>query len=274
MLVRQNHLLLPILIAILCLLISCSEGPSTQNQTALTQINSIITFKVHEEHKEYNCNCEPSIVLSMATEEWYSCSNFSIVSEISQVESTITVNLLGIYMPEICLPAFGQATSRKFLNITPGVYSLNFIHGFFMDMYRLIVTDSSIEVNKILKLFTRPEFELYWRYPPNSFVYLCGTTTETSWICDDFLFRLLSETELEEFQFPDYGEICYPRSSMGHYYDMPAKYFIYNKEEDFDKGGEILESYTQSVIVHYSGVGISLKNWKGRFYYSWLFDIK
>ena len=59
---------------------------------------------------------------------------------------------------------------------------------------------------------------------------------------------------------------------MGHHYDMPAKYFFYEKDEDFDKAGEILKSYTQNVIAQYSGVGISLINWKNKKYLSWLFD--
>jgi hypothetical protein len=49
---------------------------------------------------------------------------------------------------------------------------------------------------------------------------------------------------------------------MEHYYDIPAKYFFYKKNEDFDKVGEILKSYTQNVIVQYSGIGISLISWK------------
>jgi hypothetical protein len=143
-----------------------------------------------------------------------------------------------------------------------------------MDRYEVFVKKSSIEVTGFVSLFTKftePEFEVFWRYPQNSFVYLCGTKTETSWIGDDFLSVLLSEVNLEEFKFPDYGEICYPRSSQGHYYDMPARYFIYKSEEDFDKAGEILKSYNESVISSYSGVGISLTNWKNKYFYSWLF---
>jgi len=140
-----------------------------------------------------------------------------------------------------------------------------------VDRYEVKVTKASIEVHKIFPIFTETEFEVFWRYPRNSFVYLCGTMTETSWICDDFLSVLLRGVDLEEFKFPDYGEISYPRSSQGHYYDMPARYFIYKSEGDFDKAGEILKSYNESIISSYSGVGISLTNWKNRYYYSWLF---
>jgi hypothetical protein len=86
------------------------------------------------------------------------------------------------------------------------------------------------------------------------------------------LSRLLKEVDLEEFHFPDYGEIPYPRSSEGHYYNAPARYFKYDTEEDFDRAGKLLESYAESITVNYQGVGISLANWKGRFFYSWLFE--
>jgi hypothetical protein len=208
----------------------------------------------------------------MATEKIYACCNYRIVADISLRENNISVKLLGIHIPDNCLTALGPAFSEKFLNIHEGVYRLNFLYEFFMDEYLLIVTDSSIEVIKKKYQFTVPEFEVFWRYPPNSFVYLCGTTTDTSWICQDFIDTLLNEVYLQEFQFPDDGEICYPRSSMGHYYDMPARYFIYDKEEDFDRAGEILEAYTQMVVANYSGAGLSLRNWKYKKYASWLFD--
>ena len=267
---QRNHILIPLLLAAICLFISCSEKLDTTTPSPNAPIEGKIIFEVHEGHEEYNC--EPSIMLSMATEKIYPCCNNRIVFDISLRENNISVQLLGIHIPDNCLTALGRARSEKFLNIHEGVYRLNFLYEFFMDEYLLIVTDSSIEVIKKKYQFTVPEFEVFWRYPPNSFVYLCGTKTETSWICQDFLNTLLIEIDLQEFQFPDYGEICYSRSSMGHYYDMPARYFLYDREEDFDRAGEILEEYTKSVIVNYSGVSVWLTNWKDKAYGSWLFD--
>jgi len=120
-------------------------------------------------------------------------------------------------------------------------------------------------------MVTATECELYWRYPPNSFAYLCGTTIETSWICDDFLDSMLYHVSIIEFEFPDSGEICYPRASQGHYYDMPARYFFYEREADFDSAGAVLKRYTEQVISQYSGVGIHLIGWNNKDYMSWLF---
>ncbi|OYD17638.1 hypothetical protein CH333_00025 [candidate division WOR-3 bacterium JGI_Cruoil_03_44_89] len=238
----------------------------------LKPIEGDITFSVKEGYREHDSISEPGIMLSMVTEKIYPCCNWSIISEVSVKGNKISIEILGIYVPEICLTALGPATSTSFLDISNGEYLLYFSYGNMTDGYVLTVTDSFIKVTEEVTRFTKPEFKLFWRYPQNSFAYLCGTTTETSWICEKFLDTLLSEIDLEEFQFPDSGEIPYPRSSDGHYYDMPAKYFFYEKDEDFDKAGAILKSYTQNVITQYSGVGISLINWKNKKYLSWLFD--
>lgn len=269
----RNQILSFILLFALCLFINCEKGqrPISRTYGNFAPIEGNIIFKVIEGHKELYCDCEPEIMLDMETEKIYGCCNFSIMSEILQTGNNITVKLLGIYMPDVCAFAFGPAKSRKFLSIPEGQYTLNFLYEFAVDRYVLIVTDSYIKLFKIESIITKNEFEVFCRYPPNSFVYLCGTTTETSWICEDFLGELLSEIDLEEFQFPAYGEICYPSSSQGHYYDMPARYFFYNNEKDFDKAGEILKAYTQRVIVNYSGADISLRNWKDKSYKSWLF---
>ncbi len=149
-------------------------------------------------------------MLSMATEEIYPCCNWSIKSEIAVQGNKISIDFLGIYVPEICLTALGPATSTSFLDISNREYSLYFSYRNIIDKYVLTVTDSSNKITEDVSQFTKPKFKLFWRYPPNSFAYLCGTTTETSWIREDFLDTLLNEIDLEEFQFPDSGEICYP----------------------------------------------------------------
>ncbi len=265
MLPKLKLLSLGLFVASLFVLLSCD---SAENEP----IESNIIFNVKEGYEDYDSICEPHVVLRMSTETIYPCCNWSIISEITGMSGAILVDLLGIYVPRICLTAFGPATSTSFLDISNGEYSLCFSYMNDIDGYVLIITDSYIRITGNVSQFTEPGFELFWRYPHNSFAYLCGTTNETAWICDDFLDTLLSEVDLEEFQFPDSGEIPYPRSSDGHNYDMPGRYFLYETDEDFDKAGEILESYTQNVIAQYPGAGISLISWKNKQYCSWLFD--
>ncbi len=234
-------------------------------------LESKVLYSIQEGYDEPYTISEPRIMLSMVTEKIYPCFNWSIACEVYLIEDLILIEIIGIYVPEICFFAFGPATYNSFLDISNGEYLLYFTYKGIVDKYILTITDSSIAITEDTLHFTQPNFTLFWRYPPNSFAYLCGTTIGAEWICEDFLDTLLSEVELEEFQFPDSGEISYPCSSMGHYYDMPAKYFFYQEEEDYDTAGEILEVYTHDVISHYSGVGISLINWRNKSYKSWLF---
>lgn len=269
--IKQNLRALSCLILILSFftLMSCDIFDHGDNIIA---IEGDIIFSVKEGYKHYDSICEPSILLSMETEKIYGCCNFTIESEIGIYDSKILIDISGIYVPEICLTALGPATSKSFLDVSNGEYLLELSYEGITDIYTLIVTNSYIKVTEVESQFTIPTFNLFWRYPSNSFAYVCGTTHKTSWIYEDFIDTLLSKIDLVEFHFPDSGVLCYPCSSAGHHNDMPVKYFFYDDEEYFDYEGEILESYTQGVMSQYSGVGISLINWKNKKYYSWLFD--
>jgi hypothetical protein len=256
---------IPILVHLNCKIFDSSDEE-------IKPIEGFIEFSVLEKHKEYDTVCEPNIMLSMATEKIYPCCNWSIISDVTLQNNQIFVTISGIYIPEICLTALGPATSRDFLDIPNGEYSLYLSYRNTVDRYTLSVTDSYIETYNITTQFTTPKFKLFWRYPINSFAYICGTTTETSWAYEDFLDTLLSKIPLEEFLFPKSGRIPYPESGDGHNYDPPAKYFLYESEEDFDKAGEILEAYTKNVISSNPGISISLIGWNNKNFYSWLLD--
>jgi hypothetical protein len=239
----------------------------------LLPVEGKIFFSVLETHRSYDCNCAPDITLVMKTEKIYGCLNYQIKTEIFRSGGQIDLKISGIEPPEgYCLTAMGPATARKALELPEGTYTLNLSYNYAVDRYHLIVNADSLQVVSTVPSFSQPEFSVYWRYPKNSFVYLCGTMTETSWICDDFLSRLLKDVNLEEFTFPDYGEIPYPRSSEGHYYDAPARYFRYQSEADFDMAGEILKTYSKDVISQYEGVSLWLQNWKNKTFRSWLFE--
>jgi len=238
----------------------------------LEGIEENIIFSIREGYQSYNTISEPKIFLFMATEKENHCCADSIVAEVSISGDTIFIELLGIYLPEVRPRAFGPATAISFLDIPNGDYTVYFFNNGQTDTYVLTVTDGYISISKKVSHFTIPEFTLFWRYPSNTFAYLCGTTTATTWICEDFLDTLLSRVNLQEFIFADSGEIPYPKASMGYYYDMPAKYFHYDNEDDFEEAGEILTTYTHNVINQYQGIGIQLINWKNKRYYSWLVE--
>lgn len=233
----------------------------------LKPIEGNIIFNIQEGYQQQDAVSKPDIILKMVTEKIYLHFNHSIIADQFLGEDWILTDLQGISIPLILAPALGPARYSSFLDIPVGEYSVYFSYMCVTDRYLLTVTDSYIKVTEDAAQFTHPEFNLFWRYPPNSFVYLCRTTDETAWIVEDFLDTLLGQINLERFQFPDTGEIPYPRS----YTNTIARYFFYENEEDFDRAGEILESYTQDVIVHHPGVSISLINWKNKRHLSRLF---
>lgn len=258
------------LLLILGQLLACDllDRPSEE----LAPIEGTVLFRVHERHEVSEGCREPVVFLTMETEKIYGCYNFTIEFELRHCGHTVWVNLLGVHKPSLCLTALGPARAASRLDLPTGVYRLRFTLADSADEYELAITDSSISIADSDSSFTRAQTCLTWRYPPESCAYLCGTTTETSWICSDFLDSLLNAVRFEEFQFPDSGAVPYPMLSMGHYYDMPAMYFRYAAEEDFDSAGAVLERYTRTVISQHSGVGLSLVNWKNKSYSSWLFE--
>lgn len=242
----------------------------------LLPIEGRVRFDFMEEHENYDTVCEPSIMLSMTTEEIYPCDNYSIISDVIVQNNIIYINVSGVYVPEICFTFPNFASYRHFLDITEGSYLIYLSYRDATDRYALTVNDSCIEIDGIVTQFTVPRFELFWRYPTNSFAYTCNTPIETSWIYEDFLDTLLSTIALQEFQFPDSGRKPYPpygdgnNNPPGRYYFV--KYFLYENEEDFDRAGEILEYFSKNVIPPDSGISISLIGWNNKYFYSWMLD--
>jgi len=251
----------------LTIFLSCKVDKPTNSE--FLPLEGKIIFSLTEGYENYKIVSKPKILLSMRTEKIYPCCNYSIITRVLNLGKEISVVVSGVYIANVCLTALGPARYETFLDLPKGEYSLKFSYWGVIDLYKVIISNSSIEIVGKDSNFTRVEFPLVWRYPPMSFAYLCGTTTETMWICDDFLDSLQSNLNIVEFQFPDSGIIPYPTSSMGHYYDLPAKYFLYEKEEDFDDAIELLKKYGQEVIINYEGVGVSLINWRNKSYGSW-----
>ena len=235
----------------------------------LEPIEGDVLFKITETHPDPPC--EPVITLIMETEEIYGNCNNEIAADVSIDRNTILVTLAGIRIPDVMLWMLGPATASIRLPHAEGQRTLYFVYSGSWDTYLTEMTDTFIKIEPLTQSFTEAEINLFWRYPVNSLAYLCGTTHETAWIYEDFLDTLLSKVALIEFQFPDSGSIPYPCSTQGHYVDMPARYFLYETATDFEQAGAALEIYTDSIISQHSGVGISLLNWRGEVFASWLF---
>ncbi len=237
---------------------------------SLGKLESRTNFKVYESYRNNKSGEPPQIYLSLISEKIYPCMNYSYSVNVSESGSAINMLLSGIVEPNICLTALGPATYTKQLNLSKGLHNLTFYSAGYEDKYVIFVSDSSIVVSGNSSENTKPVYTIFWRYPEHSFVYLCGTLVEDSSLAYDFLDTLKTNLNLKEFKFPNTGEIPYPRSSSGHYYDIPAKYFTYSDEAQFTRAGELLADFTRNVIKDKSGIGISLTNWLNVNYYSWM----
>ena len=234
------------------------------------KFESRTNFRIFESYINGQSGEPPQIYIWLSSEKIYPCMNYAYSVNVRASSSAVDMFLNGIIEPNICLTALGPATYTTRLGFTSGLHNLTFYSAVFEDKYVVLVTDSSIVISGNPTENTKPISTLYWRYPKNSFVYLCGTLTEDSSLAYDFLDTLKTHLNIKEFKFPDTGGIPYPRSSSGYYYNMPAKYFTYSDESQFTKAGELLTDFTNKVLKDKSGAGISLTNWLNVNYYSWM----
>ena len=214
---------------------------------------------------DYSAVGEPRLALWLETEKEYGCGNFHIDTRWTPVGRTIRVELLrlsrldgGCALP----PEFGPAADAFFLDLNPGDYTLAFTRNGDLNTFHLSVTTSSISTDPDSAAFTGAQHPLRWRKPPRSFVCLCATMTNTSWICEDFVNKLSEVVPLTEFRFPESGQAPYPTTSTGHDYDAPARYFLYGNEADYARAGDFLELYAHDVIGTNMDIGIALSNWR------------
>lgn len=251
------------------LLAGCDILDPDDSRGSTAALDGKVTFTIAEGRMDYLSEGPPELILDMATEKIYPCSNYSIVADIRTTSDSAVVSLHHIYKPEICATALGPAASRDRLDLGAGVYSLSFEYRDGRDAYELVVTDSLIRVHGSAGKLSIPTDPLIWRMPARSFACLCGTPSDLTWMCEDFVDSLLT-VPLREISFPDSGTIPYPTSSTGHQYDAPARYFQYCTEADYDSAGAILARYSREVIGERQGVGIQLTNWRNKHYWSWL----
>ncbi|MCH7783370.1 hypothetical protein IID62_09930, partial [candidate division KSB1 bacterium] len=240
-------------------------GPESPGFTVLP-IDGKIDFSIVEDYEDYEAIGEPFIKLSMVTEKHYGCLGYSINANINIVGNNVIVRIFGIKTPlGACATAISPAHFFDKLNLGGGKYNLLFFYKETVDSYYLTVTDSSIHVEQNKADFTSTKQEMYWRYPEKSFSYFSGISDSSIIAYEDFLDTLTTNLPITEFQFPDFGKNPFENSNRGqHVVDFPSIYFKYENEEDFEKAGALLKSYTENVIGNNLTVSLTIISWKNR----------
>jgi len=255
------------------LLAACFLSGTACSERTLTPLEGRILFSVGESYRNMSEAGPPAIIFRLETEKVYGCCNYSLVTQLARVGGDVVADIQGVEAPGICLTALGPACFGDFIDLENGRYVLTIRDGRGRSEYQLTVDEDSLAILGPAEAgWAAPKYSVFWRYPRDSFAVLCGTTTETAWIYEDFLARLGDAVELREIEFAAFGERCYPRAPQGHGVDHPGRYFVYEGQEDFAAAGEVLRAYVRDVIGPIQGVGITLLNWRNESFRSWLMD--
>jgi len=265
----MNKAIVSLLVLLIFLTFSSCDILDSDSST-LSPLDTKIDFKVIESYDNYETVSTPKIFIYLVSEKIYGCSNYSIVTNFNIYDKTIEVNILGIDKPNICLTSLGPAGGRINLGEISGISEIKFIGPGFEDKYNLLISDSLIILDGKETSNTKPLINFAYRYPKNSFEYLCGTTLADTSLCQHFIDTLKSVIDLTEFHFTDIAEIPYSKSSQGYYYNANSRFFFYKNESDFNKIENVMKSFKESYFPTDNGVGLSIINWMNKKFYSWL----
>lgn len=211
---------------------------------------------------------EPELKLSLISSENFPCFNYGIASSQFMKGDELIVRFDQIIKYDLCLMAFGPATS--IIDLPPMIKKLTFINGNRIDQYSIDITEKSIAISSLKHEFTSSLYENTFRLPENSFAFVCGTNTDNGHIYTDFMALLEQNPAFTEFEFEGEGRIPYPVSSSGNWLNFPSRYFIYDDIEAFYDLATVLNDFTATNIEENSGVTISLNSWNNIHYYSWI----
>jgi hypothetical protein len=262
---RLSLLVFPLFVA--CALVEDEAAPVAD------PITSPLVFSVRELPALEDGNpAPPELFLAVRTEEEYGCVNYPIVYDLRLDERVLDLEIEGTGPIDLCLTAFGPASARVPLEALMGTYTLRLAHLDRTDFYRLTIRPDRVELVPLEVEVSRAEEELVWRFPVRSFAYSCGTFTGEGFLCEDFEAQLREAIPLTPIAVPDSGRWPYPLASAGYYNDTPARFYTYEREEDFQQAGALLAAYSRDVLRQHEGEGLSLTNWRGEGFYSWVLE--
>lgn len=266
---------LHLIIVILVILVGCEINPdfTTEDYTAYfsdENISTQIEFYPVELYENYNEQGRPILKIKFSTSEIYPCSNYQVAYSQFVNGNELIVRFDKIHKPEICLTALGPATA--YIDLPENTKTLILINGNTIDRYSMEITKKKISVSVLVNNFTSILHKSTFRYPENTFAFVCGTNLDNTHLYNDFITLLVEGTSVTEYIFEGDGRIPYPESSSGHWSDNPSRFFRYENEADFDKAGELLKSFTLENITPNDGVGMYLTSWDNRKFMSWMFN--
>nr|WP_159039948.1 hypothetical protein [Christiangramia fulva] len=242
--------------------VSCSTNEE------ISVVDTDINFMPVEVYNNWNLSEIPSLKLLLTTLKNYPCSNYSIITEQTIDNDELIIRFQEIYAPGNCLTSIGPA--RSYIDLPENIHEVIFINGNETDKYSIEVGQEKIFIQPVENSFTHTLYNNTFRYPENSFAYVCGTNTDNTEVYEEFLNILKQNENFTEFEFQGEGRIPYPDSSSGHWVNHPSKFFKYSDYDEYKNIKGLLENFTSENIEENSGVTISIYGWDNISFHSWL----
>lgn len=232
-----------------------------------SSINSEINFMAEEIYTTNEIQ-EPVLKLKLITSEIFPCFNYGLSTTEFINGNELIVRFEQIIQPELCLTAFGPAIS--YIELPQNTNQVTFINGSVIDKYSIDINEQKVSITLIKNNFTSSLYDKTFRFPENSFAYVCGTNTNNTNIYKDFSAIIEQNPDFVEFEFEGEGRIPYPETTDGNWVNHASKYYKYTDSVEFNSLADIMNDYSSQNIDENSGVTISIYSWNNIKFYSWI----
>lgn len=211
---------------------------------------------------------KPVLKLKLITTKVFPCINFGLSTTEFINDNELIVRFEKIIEPELCFTALGPATT--YIELPENTSKVIFINGSVIDKYTIDINKQKISLTLIENNFTSSLYNNTFRFPENSFAYVCGTNTNNTNIYTEFSAILDQNPNFIVHEFEGEGRIPYPETSDGNWANHPSKYYKYSNFEEFSNLATILNEYSSENIEENSGVTISIYSWNNVQFYNWI----
>ncbi|WP_196890132.1 hypothetical protein [Aureivirga sp. CE67] len=235
--------------------------------TTENSLDHEIDFMPIEVYNNSNSPQNPSLKLQLNTVELLPCANYEIITTQFTKANELIIRLEDVPDPIPCALNYGHAYA--YIDLPENISEVTLINGNTIDKYIIEINNEKVNISLIENNFTNLLYEKTFRYPENSFAYICGTSNDNTNIYEDFSAIIEQNPNITEFEFVGEGRIPY-QESQGNKVNHPSKFYKYSSIEDFNSLANILNNYASENIEENAGVSISIINWESTSYRSWL----
>ena len=159
--VLQRTVGLLLLIAAAVVFVGCGIFDARDGE--IRPLESKVLFAIKDFGEQWRQMGDPDFYLYLSTEKAYPCHGCKVLSKVKVVRDTISIELLGIYIPPKCDDSPQRAKSQMVLNVPDGNYTVLFLYGTVVDSHKLSITPSSIKIAEINAYLTEPLFSVLQR---------------------------------------------------------------------------------------------------------------